>query len=239
MARKQRVGFAVADAAHKTVVVRVERTVRHPLYKKTMRRRKRYLAHDEANDCRNGDRVLIEECRPLSRRKSWRVVEILERREVAEIQPGEIAAPAIEPEEPAQEAAPPAAPQVEQARASGGGRPTCSADPSRPKRPRSARRSATRACASGGRAPQPPPQEAAARRSATRAGRASGGGRTRAAPAGRAARPLRSLNSPRKRRRPSRPLRNPSRPKQAEPPVAPQPEQTAQAEAAAQTAPQT
>ena len=100
MARKQRVGFAVADAAQKTVVVRVERTVRHPLYKKTMRRRKRYLAHDEANDCRNGDRVLIEECRPLSKRKTWRVVEILERREVADIQPRDIAAPALEPEEP-------------------------------------------------------------------------------------------------------------------------------------------
>ena len=100
MARKQRVGFAAADAAQKTVVVRVERTVRHPLYKKTIRRRKRYLAHDEGNNCRNGDRVLIEECRPLSRRKTWRVVEILERREVAEIQPGEIAAPAIEPDEP-------------------------------------------------------------------------------------------------------------------------------------------
>lgn len=113
MARKQRVGFAVADAAQKTVVVRVERTVRHPLYKKTLRRRKRYLAHDEGNDCRNGDRVLIEECRPLSRRKTWRVVEILERREVAEIQPGEIAAPAIEPSEapaPAGEAE--AAPQA-------------------------------------------------------------------------------------------------------------------------------
>ena len=100
MARKQRVGFAAADAAQKTVVVRVERTVRHPLYKKTIRRRKRYLAHDEGNNCRNGDRVLIEECRPLSRRKTWRVVEILERRELAEIQPGEIAAPAIEPDEP-------------------------------------------------------------------------------------------------------------------------------------------
>ena len=113
MARKQRVGFAVADAAQKTVVVRVERTVRHPLYKKTLRRRKRYLAHDEGNDCRNGDRVLIEECRPLSRRKTWRVVDILERREVAEIQPGEIAAPAIEPSEapaPAGEAE--AAPQA-------------------------------------------------------------------------------------------------------------------------------
>ena len=113
MARKQRVGFAVADAAQKTVVVRVERTVRHPLYKKTLRRRKRYLAHDEGNDCRNGDRVLIEECRPLSRRKTWRVVDILERREVAEIQPGEIAAPALEPSEapaPAGEAE--AAPQA-------------------------------------------------------------------------------------------------------------------------------
>ena len=98
MARKQRVGFAVADANHKTVVVRVERTVRHPLYKKTMRRRKRFLAHDEANDCRNGDRVLIEECRPLSRRKTWRVVEILERHEVAEIQPGEIQAPTLDVE---------------------------------------------------------------------------------------------------------------------------------------------
>ena len=106
MARKQRVGFAVADAAQKTVVVRIERTVRHPLYKKTMRRRKRYLAHDEGNDCRNGDRVLIEECRPLSRRKTWRVVEILERHEVADIQPGEIAAPAIEPEQPSAPAAP-------------------------------------------------------------------------------------------------------------------------------------
>ena len=96
MARKRRVGFAVADARHKTVSVHVERTVRHPLYKKVMRRRKRYLAHDELNDCKIGDRVVIEECRPLSKRKSWRVVEILERREVAEIQPQEIGAPSLE-----------------------------------------------------------------------------------------------------------------------------------------------
>ena len=96
MARKRREGFAVADARHKTVAVRVERTVRHPLYKKIMRRRKRYLVHDELNDCRNGDRVVIEECRPLSKRKSWRVVEILERHEVAEIQPQEIGAPSLE-----------------------------------------------------------------------------------------------------------------------------------------------
>lgn len=98
MARKRRVGFAVADARHKTVSVGVERTVQHPLYKKIMRRRKRYLAHDEGNDCKNGDRVVIEECRPLSKRKSWRVVEILERRVVAEIQPQEIGAPSLDDE---------------------------------------------------------------------------------------------------------------------------------------------
>ena len=96
MARKRRVGIAAADARHKTVSVRVERTVRHPLYKKIMRRRKRYLAHDEANDCKIGDWVVIEECRPLSKRKSWRVVEILDRGEVAEIQPQEIGAPSLD-----------------------------------------------------------------------------------------------------------------------------------------------
>lgn len=110
MARKRREGVAVADAVHKTVAVRVERTVMHPLYRKVQRRRKRYLAHDEGNTCRNGDRVLIEECRPISKRKSWRVVEILERREVAEVQPTEIGAPVIEtseaPAEPAAAAEP-------------------------------------------------------------------------------------------------------------------------------------
>ncbi len=95
MARKRRLGVALADARHKTVLVHVERTVRHPLYKKVMRRRKRYLAHDELSGCKIGDRVIIEECRPLSKRKSWRVVEILERREVAEIQPQEIGVPSL------------------------------------------------------------------------------------------------------------------------------------------------
>ena len=103
MARKRRVGIAAADARHKTVTVRVERTVRHPLYKKIMRRRKRYLAHDEGNDCKIGDSVVIEECRPLSKRKSWRVVEILERREVAEIQPQEIGAPSLDEAAPGSE----------------------------------------------------------------------------------------------------------------------------------------
>jgi small subunit ribosomal protein S17 len=63
----------------KTVVVTVERITRHPLYRRTLRRRTRFKAHDEANECRTGDRVRIVECRPLSRDKRWRVTAILER----------------------------------------------------------------------------------------------------------------------------------------------------------------
>ena len=85
---------------HKTVVVQVERTVRHPLYRKIIRRRKQFQAHDETNTCRLGDRVMIEECRPLSRNKHWRVAQVLERHEVAELQPRDIGVPA----EPAPEA---------------------------------------------------------------------------------------------------------------------------------------
>jgi small subunit ribosomal protein S17 len=98
MARKQRTGVVVGDAMAKTVVVQIERTVTHPLYHKVLRRRKQFQAHDETDLVRLGDRVLIEECRPISRHKKWRVLEILERHEVAEIQPGEIAEPDIAPE---------------------------------------------------------------------------------------------------------------------------------------------
>jgi len=97
MARKQRTGVVQSDKMDKTVVVMVERTVTHPLYKKVLRRRKQYQAHDEANSCALGDKVLIEECRPLSKNKHWRVIEILERHEVADIQPRDISAPALEP----------------------------------------------------------------------------------------------------------------------------------------------
>ena len=96
MPRKERTGVVVSDAMRKTVVVMVERTVSHRHYKKVIRRRKRYQAHDETNLCRLGDTVLIEECRPLSRRKHWRVVRILDRHEVAEVQPEEIQASALE-----------------------------------------------------------------------------------------------------------------------------------------------
>jgi small subunit ribosomal protein S17 len=63
----------------KTVVVSVERTVMHPRYKKILRRRSKVKAHDERSECHVGDRVLIVECRPLSRDKRWRVSKILER----------------------------------------------------------------------------------------------------------------------------------------------------------------
>ena len=99
MTRKQRSGVVMSDAMRKTVVVQIERTVTHPLYKKVLRRRKRYQAHDETNACERGDTVLIEECRPLSKHKHWRVVRILERHEVADVQPTEIAAPSLDDEE--------------------------------------------------------------------------------------------------------------------------------------------
>jgi small subunit ribosomal protein S17 len=68
-------GTVVSDACNKTVIVRVERRVMHPVYKKYVSRSKKYAAHDEENRYRAGDVVRIEECRPLSKRKSWIVIE--------------------------------------------------------------------------------------------------------------------------------------------------------------------
>jgi small subunit ribosomal protein S17 len=77
--RKTQVGIVVSDKMDKTVIVMVERLVKHPKYKKYIRKRKKFKAHDEKNECRIGDKVLIWETRPLSRDKRWRVKEILER----------------------------------------------------------------------------------------------------------------------------------------------------------------
>jgi small subunit ribosomal protein S17 len=77
--RKQRRGRIVSDAMEKTVVVSVERQMSHPLYGKQVKRQKKYHAHDEANEFRKGDLVVIEETRPLSKKKRWRVIELLER----------------------------------------------------------------------------------------------------------------------------------------------------------------
>ncbi len=88
--KKTRIGYVVSDKMDKTVVVAVETTKRHPLYKKTFKRVVRYKAHDETNECKLGDKVRIIETRPLSREKRWRVGEIITRTEVADIQPKEI-----------------------------------------------------------------------------------------------------------------------------------------------------
>ncbi len=72
-------GTVVSDKMDKTVTIKVERTVMHPLYKRFMKKSQKYVAHDETNDCNIGDRVVITACRPLSKRKRWRVTEIVER----------------------------------------------------------------------------------------------------------------------------------------------------------------
>jgi small subunit ribosomal protein S17 len=77
--RKTREGRVISDKMDKTVVVAVEDRVKHPLYGKVIRRTSKLKAHDEANDCDIGDRVLLMETRPLSATKRWRVVEILEK----------------------------------------------------------------------------------------------------------------------------------------------------------------
>ena len=74
-----KVGVVTSNAADKSVVVKVENLVMHPLYQKFVRTSSKFMAHDEENSCNAGDRVLIEECRPLSRRKRWRVRKVIER----------------------------------------------------------------------------------------------------------------------------------------------------------------
>ena len=77
--RKVRTGVVVSDAMDKTVLVRIDRQVRHPLYGKTVRRSSKLAAHDETNDAHVGDTVRVVETRPLSKTKRWRLVEIVER----------------------------------------------------------------------------------------------------------------------------------------------------------------
>lgn len=75
--RKTLLGIVVSDKMDKTVVVKVDRSVKHPLYFKTIKKSAKYKAHDEGNVCHAGDKVLIEETRPLSRDKRWKVKEII------------------------------------------------------------------------------------------------------------------------------------------------------------------
>jgi small subunit ribosomal protein S17 len=75
-------GTVVSDKMDKTVTVLVERRVKHPLYGKVIRLSKKYHAHDEENGCHEGDTVVIEECRPISRTKAWKVVRVVEQAKV-------------------------------------------------------------------------------------------------------------------------------------------------------------
>lgn len=77
--RKTQIGVVSSDKMDKTVVVTVKDRVKHPLYKKIVNRTVKYKAHDENNECRVGDRVLLMETRPMSKDKRWRVVEIIEK----------------------------------------------------------------------------------------------------------------------------------------------------------------
>ncbi len=88
--RKTRIGRVVSSKMDKTAVVAVDTYKRHPLYKKNIRRAIKYKAHDEKNECAEGDTVRIVETRPLSKEKRWRVAEIISKKEVVEITPEEI-----------------------------------------------------------------------------------------------------------------------------------------------------
>lgn len=90
--RKNKVGRVISDTMDKTVVVEVEWRSLHPVYRKSVKRRTRFNAHDEQNACQLGDTVRIVESRPISKTKRWKVAEIISHQEIAEIQPGDISA---------------------------------------------------------------------------------------------------------------------------------------------------
>ncbi|NDF59994.1 MAG: 30S ribosomal protein S17 [Crocinitomicaceae bacterium] len=77
--RKERIGIVTSDKMQKSIVVSVERKVKHPKYGKFVKKTTKFVAHDENNDCNEGDTVKIMETRPLSKNKNWRLVEIVER----------------------------------------------------------------------------------------------------------------------------------------------------------------
>lgn len=98
--RKTRVGRVVSAKMEKTVVVLIEDRRQHPLYRRTLRRTQRWQCHNEENAARLGDLVRIEESSPISKHKHWRVIDILERGDVAELQPTEIGVPVVVPAGP-------------------------------------------------------------------------------------------------------------------------------------------
>jgi small subunit ribosomal protein S17 len=77
--RKERIGVVVSDVQDKTIVVKVDRRTQHPMYKKVVKVRRKFTAHDEKNEAKVGDTVRIAETRPLSKNKCWRLIEIVSR----------------------------------------------------------------------------------------------------------------------------------------------------------------
>ncbi len=135
VARKTREGTVVSDKMDKTVVVTVSSSTRHRLYKKIMRRLRRYMVHDETNDAKLGDRVRIVESRPYSRRKRWQLAEVLVRADRPEVAAedidlellGEVKVEAVEEPEPVASAEP-----EETAEAAAEPEPAASAEPEEP-----------------------------------------------------------------------------------------------------------
>ena len=76
---KQKIGIVISNKMQKTIVVKIEDRYSHPMYSKTLIKTKKYLAHDELEECNIGDQVLVQECRPLSKKKRWKLIEILSR----------------------------------------------------------------------------------------------------------------------------------------------------------------
>ena len=74
---KQEIGIVISNKMQKTIVVKIENRYSHPMYSKILIKTKKYLAHNELENCNIGDQVLIQECRPLSKRKRWKLIEIL------------------------------------------------------------------------------------------------------------------------------------------------------------------
>ena len=77
MPLKQQIGIVISDKMQKTIAIKVENRYPHPIYSKTLIKTKKYLVHDELEKCNIGDQVLVEECRPLSKRKRWKLAKIL------------------------------------------------------------------------------------------------------------------------------------------------------------------
>jgi small subunit ribosomal protein S17 len=77
MAVKQQIGIVISNKMQKSIVVKIEKKYPHSIYSKTLVKTKKYLAHDELEECNIGDQVLVEECRPLSKRKRWKLIKIL------------------------------------------------------------------------------------------------------------------------------------------------------------------